>query len=130
MKYMLYVALLSIALPVFLIAAPGTQVPDTSSAVTADVPLNDNQNRRRGRGRDDSDRSRHNSNRSESSSSAEARAAALRAVPGTIVKEEFERRNGRPIFEFYIRKNNGDTFEVYVDAETGDIIKTEWRSRN
>jgi uncharacterized membrane protein YkoI len=129
MKYMFYVALLSIALPVFLFAAPGTQGPEIPSAVTAGVPQNDNQDRRRRRGRDDSDRSRHNSNRTESSSSAEARRSALRAVPGTIVKEEFEQRNGRSIFEFYIRKNNGEVFEVYVDAETNEVIKIERRTR-
>ncbi|HCA60048.1 MAG TPA: hypothetical protein DEP46_18950 [Blastocatellia bacterium] len=86
----------------------------------------DNCGRRgRGRGRDDSNS---NSNRSGGSvASGEARNVALKAVPGDIIKEEFERENGRAVYEFYIRKTNGSVFEVYVDAETLKVVKIERR---
>ena len=141
MKRSFYIAVLAIALPAFLFGGPRIDVPDGRSTVTTADSQNDNRNRRRGRGCDDSNRNGHNSNSSNSNSSnsgksrssissSEARAAGLRAVPGTIVKEEFEQGNGRSIFELYIRTDSGETFEVYVDAETGDIVKTERRSRD
>lgn len=104
----------------------------SSAASVGTVYASDQDNRRRrGRGNDDSNsnnnsNSNSNSNRSGSTPSAEnARRAALEAVPGEIVKEEFEREHGRSIWEFYIRKSDGSTFEVYVDADTGKVVKIE-----
>jgi uncharacterized membrane protein YkoI len=141
MKHILCVAFLSSALPVFLFAAD----TDAShgSAIDRNVHSQDDNNKRRGRGHGRDDSNRHNGNRNSNNSnsnssnanrsgsqisSVKARVIALRAVPGTIVKGEFEEKNGRSIYEFYVRKNSGETFEVYVDAETGDIVKNERKS--
>ena len=142
MKHLLYVAFLSIALPALL---AGTVETEASTNLGSGPPAhsgNDNKRRGRGRGRDDanghdgnrsSNNSNSNSSRSDRSASAisvgNARAIAIKAVPGTIVKEEFEQKRGRWVYEFYIRENGGETFEVYVDAHTGDIVKTEQKSR-
>ena len=86
--------------------------------------------RSRGRGRDDANsnsNSNSNSNRSGGIASADARRAALDAVPGEIIKEEYEHEDGRAVYEFYIRKADGGAYEVYVDARTAKVVKIERR---
>lgn len=51
----------------------------------------------------------------------EAVDAAEKAVPGKIIKIEFER--GR--YEIKIKTAGGDHVEVYVDAGTGEVARTE-----
>lgn len=92
---------------------------------------NDNKNRKR-HGGDDPNSSRSNSNSNSGNSRTtgslsieQARNIALQAVPGEIIKEEFENKRGRSIYEFYIRKSSGEIFEVYVDADSGKVIKVE-----
>ena len=62
---------------------------------------------------------------SERYSIEQARNIALQAIPGEVVKEEFENKRGRSMYEFYVRKSNGDMYEVYVDAESAKVIKVE-----
>ncbi len=96
------------------------------------------ENRRRGRGRgSDDSRSNRNSNSNDTNSrnsngnkTDAARRSALDAVPGRIINEEYEYKNGREIHEFYIRDSDARVFEVYVDAENAKVIKIERRSRD
>lgn len=104
----------------------------TANRKTPDDHSNDNNNKKR-RGRSDdsnSSNSNSNSNRSSSPTSGglnieQARNIALQAVPGEIVKEEFENKRGRSIYEFYIRKGSGEIYEVYVDADSAKVTKVE-----
>ena len=86
-----------------------------------------NDNKKRGRkdkdrsdSRDDSNSNRNNDQNSNSDSpntdgsgsavsSEQARKIALQRVSGTVVKEEFEQKNGRSVYEFYIRQSAMDT---------------------
>jgi uncharacterized membrane protein YkoI len=43
-------------------------------------------------------------------------------VPGEVVGIEFERGQGRWIYEFKIIDNGGRLLEVYVDARTGTVL--------
>lgn len=106
---------------------------DRSAAAPGGQTSNDNKNKNRGRGSDDSNTSNQNSNSNSNSNNGssgssvsrdDARKAALAAVPGEIVSEEFESKRGRQIYEFSIRKS-GDMYEVYVDASSGKVIKVE-----
>lgn len=60
----------------------------------------------------------------------EARRAALDAVSGTVIKEEYESKRGRQVYEFYIRKSDGSIYEVYVDAGSGKVVKIESKNRS
>ncbi|HBE82038.1 MAG TPA: hypothetical protein DDW24_04560 [Blastocatellia bacterium] len=118
-----------------ILASAPTDRPDFNSA--AAQHQNDNKKRRRGRSSDDSNANNNsNSNSSNANDSgstlsrSDARRAALNAVPGTVVKEEYERKDGIAVYEFYIRKQSGETYEVYVDAGSGRVSKVERRDRN
>ncbi|MBK6751098.1 MAG: PepSY domain-containing protein [Pyrinomonadaceae bacterium] len=109
----------------------------TSEDLSNDRDLhNDNKRKKRG-GRDD-DSNAANSNSTENSNSngnsrrssgsitiEQARNVAVKAVPGEILKEEFENERGRSVYEFYIRKSSGDVYEVYIDAGSAKVIKVE-----
>ncbi|MDM7923628.1 MAG: PepSY domain-containing protein [Pyrinomonadaceae bacterium] len=114
------------ALFLFTLLASGTLVAaDTWVIGKTNINDHDQDNRgRRGRGRDDWN-SNSNSNRSGGIASADARRAALDAVPGEIIKEEYENESGRAVYEFYIRKGDGRVYEVYVDAGTAKVVKIE-----
>lgn len=86
------------------------------------------ENRRRGRGRGSDDSNSRNS--SGANNADAARRSALDAVPGRIIKEEYEYKDGREIYEFYIRDSDARVFEVYVDAVNARVIKIERRSRD
>lgn len=58
---------------------------------------------------------------------ADARAIALRAVPGTITKEELENEHGKLIYSFVIKpadRRQHDK-EVNVDANSGAVVSIE-----
>lgn len=118
-----------------ILAVAPTDLPDTNFPAAQDQ--NDNKKRRRGGGSDDSNGNNNSSSNSSNSndsgsavSRSDARRAALNAVPGTFIREEFERKDGIVIYEFYIRKQSGETYEVYIDADTGRVSKVERRDRN
>lgn len=47
----------------------------------------------------------------------------VRPVVGDrIVEVEFEREDGRPVYEIYYLDSSGRRHEVYVDARTGSVI--------
>lgn len=46
-------------------------------------------------------------------------------IPGEIVGVEFEREDGRWIYEFKLVDRIGRLLEVQVDAATGNILSTE-----
>ncbi|HMS08236.1 MAG TPA: PepSY domain-containing protein [Pyrinomonadaceae bacterium] len=122
MKKLAALFLFVLVLSTALVAAEGAAI----GGATVDREGQDNRGRRgRGRGRDDSNS---NSDRNRGDiAPPEARKAALEAIPGEIIKEEFERENGRQIYEFYIRRPDGIVFEVYVDAATLKVVKVERR---
>ena len=46
-------------------------------------------------------------------------------IPGEVVGVEFEREDGRWVYEFKLVDKIGRLLEVYVDAATGEILSTE-----
>lgn len=60
-----------------------------------------------------------------------ARAAALKAFPGTIVKEELEREGGGSGLRYSFDMRQGKTWrEVGVDAKTGRILENTREGAN
>lgn len=47
------------------------------------------------------------------------------AFPGEVVGVEFEREDGKAIYEVKVLQDNGRYLEVYVDARTGIVTKVE-----
>ncbi len=61
-------------------------------------------------------------------SSEQARVLALKAVPGTVLKEELEKEKGVLIYSFKIRPSgaaSGQHKEVNLDANTGVVVGIE-----
>lgn len=52
-------------------------------------------------------------------------AAVRSAYPGEIVGIEFEREDGRPVYEVKILQVSGRYLDIYVNARTGVVIKVE-----
>ena len=46
-------------------------------------------------------------------------------VRGEVVGVEFERENGRWVYEFKVIDTKGRLLEVYIDARTGTVISLE-----
>lgn len=46
-------------------------------------------------------------------------------VPGEVVGVEFEREDGKWVYEFKVIDNRGRLVEVYVDAQTGAVLSME-----
>jgi uncharacterized membrane protein YkoI len=64
-------------------------------------------------------------------SMTEARAAALKAFPGTIVKEELEREGGGSGLRYSFDMRQGKNWrEVGVDATTGRILENRREGAN
>lgn len=49
----------------------------------------------------------------------------LERFPGRILETEFENKDGRTIYEFYILQKDGNVREVKVDARSGRILTVE-----
>lgn len=87
-------------------------------------------NGNRNRNQNSNNNSNRNGNSNVNSASSgisidEARRIALEKVPGTVVKEEFENKKGRSVYEFYIRTSDGEVFEVKIDASNGNVLEVE-----
>jgi uncharacterized membrane protein YkoI len=46
-------------------------------------------------------------------------------VPGEVVGVEFERADGKWVYEFKVIDTRGRLLEIYVDARTGEILSME-----
>jgi uncharacterized membrane protein YkoI len=46
-------------------------------------------------------------------------------VPGEVVGVEFEREDGKWVYEFKVIDDRGRLLEVYVDARTGAVLSME-----
>ncbi len=46
-------------------------------------------------------------------------------VPGEVVGVEFEREDGKWLYEFKVIDSRGRLIEVYVDAQTGTVLSVE-----
>ncbi len=57
--------------------------------------------------------------------SEKAEKAALKKVPGEIIKKEAKKENGKTIYSFEIKKKNGNLVEVDVNAKTNKVMKVE-----
>ncbi|EEE45316.1 PepSY domain-containing protein [Roseibium alexandrii] len=56
---------------------------------------------------------------------AQAIEIALKEVPGTVQETEFEREDGKEIFEVEIVTADGVEMEVEIDAASGTILEIE-----
>lgn len=74
---------------------------------------------------DDADRARRALERGEVRPLAEILAALERRVEGEVVGVEFEREDGRHVYEFEVITPAGRMVEIYVDAATGAILEHE-----
>lgn len=74
---------------------------------------------------DDSDRAYRALQRGEVRPLAEILATVGPTLDGEIVGVEFDREDGRWVYEFEVITPRGRLLEVYVDAATGAISKTE-----
>ncbi len=54
-----------------------------------------------------------------------AEKAALKKVPGEIVKKDVEKEKGKTIYAFDIKTTSGKVVEVEVDAKTNKVVKVE-----
>jgi len=75
---------------------------------------------------DDSDRAYRALERGEVRPLAEILAAVEERLEGEIVGVEFEREDGRHVYEFEVITPAGRLLEVYVDAATGAILQREY----
>ena len=57
--------------------------------------------------------------------SEKAEKAALKKVPGEIVKSEVKKEKGETIYSFEIKTKEGKTVEADVDAKTNKVVKIE-----
>ncbi len=74
----------------------------------------------------DSDRAYRALERGEVRPLAEILAAVEERLKGEIVGVEFEREDGRHVYEFEVITPAGRLLEVYVDAATGAILQREY----
>ena len=74
---------------------------------------------------DDSDRAYRALQRGEVRPLTEILATIGPALDGEIVGVEFDREDGRWVYEFEVITPGGRLLEVYVDAATGALLKTE-----
>ncbi|WP_420339056.1 PepSY domain-containing protein [Roseibium sp.] len=58
-------------------------------------------------------------------SEAQAIEIALKEVPGTVQETEFEREDGKEIFEIEIVTADGVEMEVEIDAASGTVLEIE-----
>ncbi|WP_395173438.1 PepSY domain-containing protein [Roseibium alexandrii] len=56
---------------------------------------------------------------------AQAIEIALKEVPGTVQETEFEREDGKEIFEVEIVTADGVEMEVEIDAASGTVLEIE-----
>ncbi len=54
-----------------------------------------------------------------------AEKAALKRVPGEIVKKNVEKEKGKTIYSFDIKTISGKVVEVEIDAKTNKVVKIE-----
>jgi uncharacterized membrane protein YkoI len=71
------------------------------------------------------DRARRAVDRGESLPVAELLERLKTQVPGEVVGFEFEREDGKWVYEFKVINDRGRLLEVYVDAETGAVLSME-----
>jgi len=71
------------------------------------------------------DRARRAVNRGETLPIVELLERLKTQVPGEVVGVEFEREDGKWVYEFKVIDNRGRLLEVYVDAQTGTVLSME-----
>ena len=71
------------------------------------------------------DRARRAVDRGETLPIAELLERLKTQVPGEVVGFEFEREDGKWVYEFKVINDRGRLLEVYVDAETGAVLSME-----
>lgn len=71
------------------------------------------------------DRARRALDRGETLPMAELLERLKTRVPGEVVGVEFEREDGKWVYEFKVIDSRGRLLEVYVDAQTGEVLSME-----
>ena len=71
------------------------------------------------------DRARRALDRGETLPMTELLARLKTQVYGEVVGVEFEREDGKWVYEFKVIDNRGRLLDVYVDAQTGEVLSTE-----
>jgi uncharacterized membrane protein YkoI len=50
---------------------------------------------------------------------------AQREVPGTLIRSELDRDDGRVVYEVIMNHNQGEIYEISIDAKSGVVIEID-----